>query len=299
MIKSKTVAVVVTYNRIELLKECVDALLHQTEPIDILIVNNASTDGTKDYLNTLNNIPDHKFYVYNMSTNLNGAGGYNYGIKEACKFDYEYIWLMDDDTIVNQDTLSKLYSADIDLGGKWGFLSSKVLWKDGSICKTNVQRKRVARRVSNFADRFVKVDYCSFVSCFLKKCDIYKLGLPIKDFIIWTDDLEYTRRFTKKMTGYLINDSVVTHKCKDNFGVNIVKDTSDRLYRYKYIYRNDVYCFKREGIRGILYLIIRNIYHIIRVLLFSQNDKFLKISYIVNGFIDGFKFNPKIEYAGV
>lgn len=296
MNKCRTIAVIVTYNRLALLKECIDALVHSTEPTDILVVNNASNDGTDLYLNSLINALKCKIYVYNLSTNLNGAGGFNYGIKETAKLDYEYIWLMDDDTVVSPDSLKKLYEADAELNGKWGFLSSKVLWKDGSICRTNVQRKKVARRITNFTDRFVKVDFCSFVSCLLKKNDIIKYGLPIKEFVIWTDDLEYTRRFTFDKPGYLINDSVVTHKCRENIGVNIVKDTSDRLERYKYIYRNDVYCFKREGIRGILYTVVRNIYHIFRILLFSTNDKILKISYIINGFKEGIKFNPKVEY---
>ena len=43
--------VIVTYNRLDLLKECVDACLNQTVKFsDIIIVNNASTDGTSKYL---------------------------------------------------------------------------------------------------------------------------------------------------------------------------------------------------------------------------------------------------------
>ena len=298
---SKTVAIIVTYNRLELLKECINSLLNSDEVVDILVVNNNSTDGTKEYLNNLSNNGKNKTYVYNLETNLNGAGGFNFGIKKALEHNYKYLWIMDDDTIVYKNALSELYKVANELNDEFGFLSSKVLWKDLSICKTNIQRKAVARRIKDFKSHLVKVDYCSFVSCFVTSEDVKNIGLPIKEFIIWTDDLEWTRRLTSKKyykhakNGFLCNDSIVIHKCKNNFGVTIVKDTSDRLDRYKYIYRNDVFCFKREGIRGHLYVLVRNLYHIILVLFLSKHSKIKKIKTIINGYIEGFSFNPKIE----
>ena len=298
------VAVIVTYNRIDLLKECINALYNSTIQCDAIVVNNNSNDGTNEYLKNVDKLyPNIKFYIYNLDNNLNGSGGYNYGIKQALNFDYKYIWLMDDDCIVNSDSLETLLEDAFKLNDNFGFLSSKVLWTDGSICKTNVQRKRVARRIKDFKTKLVNVDFCSFVSCLVKKEDIVKIGLPIKEFIIWTDDLEWTRRLTYNKLydgakkGYLCNDSVVVHKCKNNFGVTIVKDSSDRIYRYQYIYRNDVYCFRREGIRGHFYMLIRNLYHIFKILLLAPNDKFKRIKYLVKGYIEGYRFNPQIEYS--
>lgn len=302
-LNKKTLAVIVTYNRIQLLKECINALLSSSVVPDILIVNNASNDGTKEYLfNMVNSVKDINIYVYNMDENLNGAGGYNYGLKAAANKDYDYIWLMDDDTIVHEDSLEKLLDSAYKLSDEFGFLSSKVLWVDGTICRTNVQRLRVARKIKDFNSKLVKVDFASFVSLLVKRDDVLEVGLPIKDFIIWTDDLEWTRRLTNKKiykfakNGYLCNESVVTHKCKNNFGVTIVKDTSDRLDRYNYIYRNDVVCFRREGIRGHIFMLVRNLYHIFRILLFSKNNKFKKIRTLLKGYADGYKFYPKIEY---
>ena len=77
----------------------------------------------------------------------------------------------------------------------------------------------------------------SFVSLFIKASVIKQLGLPIKEFFIWTDDWEYTRRISRKYNCYLVNKSVVTHKSKSNMGADIINDSEDRLDRYKYIYR--------------------------------------------------------------
>lgn len=289
-------AIVVTYNRKNMLHECLSALLLQTIPCDILIIDNASTDGTNDMINNEFNFKN--IIYHNTGKNVGGAGGYNIGLKKACAINgYRYFWLMDDDCIVNDDSLEKILDADEKLNCRWGFLSSKVLWKDGSICKTNVQRKKVAKKINDFTSELVNVDYASFVSLFIKKEDVLKVGLPIKDFYIWTDDLEYTRRLTMNVgKGYLVNESIVIHKCKENIGVDISKDSIDRLDRYRYIYRNDVYTFKREGISGWMFLLSRYIYHIIKIIL-SFNDIVCKIKIMTKGYIDGMSFNPIVEYV--
>ena len=45
----KFAAVVVSYNRIELLKRCLDALEHQTRPLDeIIVFDNVPSAGSAD-----------------------------------------------------------------------------------------------------------------------------------------------------------------------------------------------------------------------------------------------------------
>ena len=73
----KVIAVIVTYNRKELLKECIEELTKNQE-IDFMIIDNASTDGTADMVK--NYTSDKLFYV-NTGENLGGAGGFNFGIK--------------------------------------------------------------------------------------------------------------------------------------------------------------------------------------------------------------------------
>ena len=329
IINKDTIAIVVTYNRLSLLQECLSNIDKGREKSDILLIDNFSDDGTFDYINKFTKINDneidedvkklisnvevlkditiYKFsndinlYYKRLNENTGGAGGYNIGTRIASYLPYKYIWYMDDDTMVNAGTLYNLKRADRELEGDYAFLSSKVLWIDNNICKTNVQRLSVARKIRDFKTSLVEVDYSSFVSFFVKKDDVLRVGLPIKDFFIWSDDLEYTRRFTLKKfdgvrkPGYLVNDSFVIHKTAQNEGVDITREIPARIDRYKYIYRNDVFTFRKEGIRGHLFLLFRFIYHILKVLL-RADKKFSKIKIIVNGYIDGFSFNPDIEY---
>ena len=65
----KIVAVIVTYNRHKLLEECISALLESDYHIDLLIVNNNSSDGTKDYLESLHNVyKNTKFYIKHLNS---------------------------------------------------------------------------------------------------------------------------------------------------------------------------------------------------------------------------------------
>ncbi len=292
--EKKVIAVVVTYNRKELLKECIEALMNQHyKKCDILIIDNNSTDGTKEYISEY--INNRKIIYENTGENLGGAGGFNYGIKKAYEIGCDYIWVMDDDCIAHNDTLDEFIKADKVLSGNYGYLSSKVLWKDGNICKMNIQRRTLTKDVKKFEQDIQPIAMGSFVSLFLKASIVEEMGLPIKEFFIWTDDWEYTRRISRKYKCYLVNNSIVTHKSKSNMGADIINDSEDRLNRYKYIYRNDVYLYRREGIKGWLYVILRNCYNIIRILFSKAKGKNNRIKIIISATKEGKKFNPPIE----
>lgn len=291
----KVIAVVVTYNRKELLKECIEALLNQDyKNCHILIVDNASTDGTKEYINEY--LKNEMIHYVNTGANLGGAGGFNYGMKEAYKIGCDFMWIMDDDCIVHNDSLIKLLEANEKLEGKFGFLSSKVLWKDNNICKMNIQKRKFSKWLRDYDTNMQRIEMASFVSLFIKAQVVKELGLPIKDFFIWTDDWEYTRRISRKYDCYYISDSVVTHKSKLNEGASIASVDGERLGRFKYMYRNDVVLYRREGIKGWLLLYLRLFLHKFRILKSDKKDKKERITLINKAIKEGKKFNPQIEY---
>ena len=96
------VAVVVTYNRKDLLVTCIGNLLNQTQGNpDILVIDNASTDGTGDMVKEKFGEETRVKYI-NTGANLGGAGGFSYGINVAVNQGYEYLWIMDDDSVFQQ-----------------------------------------------------------------------------------------------------------------------------------------------------------------------------------------------------
>lgn len=291
----RVAAIVVTYNRRELLQENIESLLAQIPEVpDILIIDNNSTDGTRDMLESY--IADNKIHYYNTGANLGGAGGFQRGIKLAAEFGYKYIWVMDDDCMPTKTALKEFMVADEKLKGNYGFLSSKVLWKDGSICKMNVQRNPLTRNITDFSEELLSATLASFVSLFFKGEVVFELGLPIKEFFIWTDDWEYTRRISRRYPCYVVTRSVAIHKSAQNIGAKIENDLPDRLDRYRMLYRNDAYLYRKEGIGGFLYEVVRLSGHTIKVLVRAKDNKGKRIRMIWAGTKEGLKFNPRIEY---
>ena len=293
----KVIAVVVTYNRKELLKEAIEALLNQEyENCDILVVDNASTDGTKEYIDEL--LKNTRVHYESTGANLGGAGGFNYGMKRAVELGYEYIWIMDDDTIPYKESLKELMNADNILQGNYGYLSSVALWKDGKPCKMNRQKiyKDWYEEAQLLKNSIIRTYYSTFVSFFLKASVIKKVGFPIKEFFIWGDDVEYSNRISKQYSCYIVGNSQVLHSTNNNEGSNIAKDDEKRISRYKFAYRNEMYIAKKNGIKGICRQFAKIALHIARVLIHSKGHRLRKIGIILGSSFRGIFFNPKVEY---
>lgn len=289
----KTAAIVVTYNRKNFLINNIQHLLKQEKvDVDIIIIDNASTDGTKDFIEEYI-ISGQVLYV-NTGLNLGGAGGFNYGIRFAYEKGYDFVWIMDDDTYPCPDSLYTLLETYKILKGQCGFLASVVLWKDGNLCKMNLPKFK--HQPNKSSGKYKQIVQTSFVSMFIPKESIKKYGLPIKEFFIWGDDVEYSRRIALNASSYLVLSSKVLHATKSNIGSDIVHD-DERLERYRYAYRNEVYIAKNEGYKRIIYQILKVCYHFLKILLFSENDKIKKIKLILNATLEGIHFNPQIEFV--
>lgn len=295
--KNKTAAVVVTYNRKELLRTTINKLLAQEEAsCDILIINNASNDGTEEMIK--DEFWQDNILYFNTGVNLGGAGGFEFGVGRAVELGYEYVWIMDDDTWPNKNALVELIKADRKLNGNWGFLSSASYWTDGSICKANRQKKSIFRFVKDeeYINELVPILMGSFVSLLVKSEVIKEIGLPIGDYFIWTDDYEFCGRICKAMmcSGYLVTGSKVVHMMKNHTKAKISRDSIERIERYHYLYRNDVHCYRKYGVKGYIYIALKDIYSVIDILFYSKNYKLRRILTICKGVAEGITFNPSI-----
>ncbi|MGU8265165.1 glycosyltransferase family 2 protein [Clostridium perfringens] len=289
----KICAVVVTFNRLELLKLCIENLLNQVRKLDeIIIVNNASTDGTEKYLESLN---IENLTVVNLENNIGGAGGFNEGIKLAYKKEYDYIWVMDDDTIATKDALNNMLIKINELKNEnIGFVCSNVLYKDESACIMNVPKVKDIWN-TYASEGAIEVESASFVSVLVSRKAVKEVGLPIKEFFIWGDDVEFTRRVTNILKGYMVVNSVVYHYMNANKGVNIVEENGDRVNRYFYQFRNRLYTYKKRGIKFIVKYLIFITKTVINILFKSDGYKLKKIFIVFKGALSGVFFNPKIE----
>ncbi len=183
----RVLCVVVTYNRLSELKECLFALRNQTfRDYDVVVINNGSTDGTNEFLDKQKDI-----IVINQS-NLGGAGGFYAGMKYGYDNGYDWILLMDDDGLPAPTQIEELlkYSEE-----SW-YLNALVLFKDDhtrfafppddpKLTLSIVKTKETVDFVRPFNG-----------TMFSRKL-IDKIGLIKKEMFIWGDEKEYTARAEK------------------------------------------------------------------------------------------------------
>ena len=304
---NSTIAVIVTYNRLDLLKEGVQALLDQSSACDILIVDNASTDETSTWAESFAQAHPSVYYE-NTGANLGGAGGFNYGMRRGVEMGYEFVWIMDDDAIARPDALEELLKEKDRLQNQnqpFGFLASVVYWTDGSLCEMNRQRtpthylflEDVQKALAE--ETLIPIETATFVSLLIPAATILKVGLPIKEFFIWSDDVEYTVRITirNKMPAYIVPKSAIIHKTKNNAGSDIVMDDAERIDRYRYAIRNGNYAYRHYSARhycGYLFNLAKSW---ILVWTRSKDHKMKRSRVIISSFWKGLFFHPQVEYV--
>lgn len=202
-------AVVVTHERLPMLRVCIDRLRSQTYENDILVVDNNSGDGTAAWLEQQRDI------AYIRQRNSGGAGGFHTGLKAGFQLGYDFVWVMDDDVAPADRCLEELVAVmrgDHD-EQPIGWVCSKVTDDNGEMIALNhpvlVDRSIV---VGVDAPRTLAAESTSFVSVAVTREAIAAVGLPYRQMFIWLDDVEYTRRITLSgFRGLLATKSIAVH----------------------------------------------------------------------------------------
>ncbi|MFD1672919.1 glycosyltransferase family 2 protein [Agrilactobacillus yilanensis] len=292
----KVAAVIVTFNKLALFKECLEAIRAQTTPVShIIVVDNHSSDGTESFLKAQEDV-----LVLRTETNLGGAGGFNAGMKQfMTQTDDDAVWIMDDDTIPVPDTLEKMLAGGAKVED-YGFLCSNVKWTNDEPTLMNIPNvKKTAWNL--IAEKgLINVESCSFVSVMIPRQVVEAVGYPISDFFIWGDDFEYTLRITMTKlhkNGYFVSDSVVIHKMNQNLPVDILTEADpNRLGRFFYNYRNLYYISKKRGGRFVFGHWARALVTLVKVPFVSPNKRLKRMGLILHGLFAGIVFKPQIEY---
>lgn len=295
-------AVIVTYNRLNKLKNVFSSFEKLTKKPDYLVVvNNASTDGTKEYLESyradFNSANGSEMTVVNLPENLGGAGGFSAGMKKGYELGADYVWILDDDGYPEPDALSNLLKgydrAVQELGPDVPFACSVVKFTDGSICEMNnpVTTWDWGRLLAK-GQNSVLVSSCSFVSVLVPRWALEGFGLPYKEYFIWFDDAEYTKRLSKGCPGIQVLDSVVIHDMGQNKGVNFRQIDEKNAWKFAYGIRNEAsYRLHHEG--RVSYL------NFCRTVLLQMKEGGVapKLQKQMKGKLkEAIKFNPKPEY---
>ena len=277
-------AIIVTYNRCRDLKQCVKALKSQTYHSDIIIVNNGSTDGTKDYLNTL---LSSNIKIISQE-NLGGAGGFYTGMKLAYEQGYDWIWMMDDDGLPESHQLENL----LHVADKYGFkvLNALVVDKDDH-ARFAFGKQELLSSVDLKAD-CLSQPLSPFNGTFIHREVLEKVGFIKKEMFIWGDEQEYMARIRR--VGYIpytVTSAIHYHpkeKGKKQWAIPIIKKgqimekpTSMSHYFYRNLgYINWRYNSKLILLKNIIYYTI----FFVRKVRYKELFKFYR--YFINGILN-------------
>ncbi|WP_236557289.1 glycosyltransferase family 2 protein, partial [Vreelandella titanicae] len=235
---SKVIAVILTYNRQDLLQLCLAAIYSQTCICDqVIVVDNASDDNTQEMLSKLDY---SNLKVYLLSQNVGAAGGFNAGFRLAYKEGADYIWMMDDDVIPEPFALQRLIEADNTLdknGIDRAYLISTAFTENGYVTNSPSINKKINHIGYKDWPKFaqygvVSVDRATFVSILVPRGTIDRYGLPISDMFIWGEDTEYTLRITEDVPGFVVGASKVIHLRQEKGVLNIISENSEVRLKY-------------------------------------------------------------------
>jgi len=244
--------VIVSFNNLNCLKDCISSIKRSTARVDnIIVVDNNSIDGTRNWLKVQKDLT-----LYLLDTNRGGSYAYNFGISEAIKMGLNYIMTTDEDTIFSPKCIQTLYekvtSENLD------FALPKVLNLDGKQNKNN-------STILKNGDVYLS----TYIGALFSKRVFQIVGLPYKNLFRFYDDIIFFLKLynQKNICGVLVEDAQIYHLSQ---GISLEEYFKDfqKTKHSKYFVRNHFFFLrKRDGY-------MKSILIFFRLLRYKKSSKF-------------------------
>lgn len=209
--------VVVTYNRRNLLEKCIEKITLQKHSADkVVIVNNNSTDQTRDFLDSLSG---KEYIVINLDDNLGASGGFEAGLKRIVKENVDFVLLIDDDAHIDENYLYYINKYAEKYPDVKAF--SGTVYENGEISvihRRRIKNKMTLKDEAVSADEYMNpvfnYDLSSFCGLVIHKDVVLKIGYPRVDYFTQYTDTEYSLRVDRYTKIINVNKAFLVHKIK-------------------------------------------------------------------------------------
>jgi rhamnopyranosyl-N-acetylglucosaminyl-diphospho-decaprenol beta-1,3/1,4-galactofuranosyltransferase len=207
----RVAAVVVSFNRIKTLTQVLDGLHSQSRAVDkIIVVDNGSTDGSRDFVARRGGVVS----LISAAKNEGGAGGFSKGIAWAMELGFDYVWLMDDDAVPYGNALELLLEPfDLNFSEPVAFTCPRVNDATGNVGPRNfpLLSHEFNHVYPAVEQGLLPVKAATFVGPLISLAIARKTHLPLEDFFIWHDDIEYTSRLTQHGLAFSVPRAQIAH----------------------------------------------------------------------------------------
>lgn len=193
----KIYCVVVTYNGMLWIERCLKSLYESTFPVLPVIIDNGSTDGTRDFIKV--NFPAAK--LIESEVNLGFGLANNIGMQLARENDARYVFLLNQDAWIFPDTIGRLVKA-AEAAPELGILSPVHLQANGRFLDrmfaVHIAPPSCALLDDIYANTALDEVYpCSFVNAaawLISRNCIETVGLFEPFFFMYGEDSNYVQR---------------------------------------------------------------------------------------------------------
>jgi len=233
----RVLADILTFNDAEVIDQVLDGLRRQTRPADaILIVDNASTDGTLD-----RTFPVEVTTIRNLE-NQGPSGAIGIGFSHALKHGFDWVWVLDADSVPEPEALENLLAFFDGLPHAQReqvcFLAGWPLTETGGVKEQPISLERAALPPIPLisARDFTQCDCMIWSGSLFRMAAVEQIGLPPADYVADMGEIEYGYRARQRgFTSYVVHNSVIRHDVGRNPGVVVTKVLS--IGRWKVAFR--------------------------------------------------------------
>ena len=216
----KILAIIVTYNGMQWYDRCFSSLETSTIPLDIYVVDNASSDGTAAYIKT--NFPS--IHLIESPINLGFGQANNKGMRYALDNGYDYVFLLNQDAwLVQEDAMEQLLQCHIN-NPTYGILSPLQLYGSGQQIVQDLQFHMVESqtaendlisdlRFSDNLNEVYNINYICAASWFMHSSILKEIGGFDPIFFHYGEDNNYMQRINYH--GYAIGVCPQVSVCHD------------------------------------------------------------------------------------